>query len=400
MEQISRKGLLSARRKYTPPVIHPPLEVVGDAFDGAVSHEIAKRFEAPLLLGALDSYVWYRIIIPEGMAGDGSEYYIYIKKAASNHLCIFLSGGGVAWNAYTAARPVTGGKVAAGLPNYYWNNLRPMTQIMNINAGITEIGDPDNPFEDWNFVIITYATGDFHTGDNDFSYKDEKGQEQVLHFHGWKNLQAALKKGKEYFPSADKILIAGDSAGAFAVPAVTPLILEDFYPDCSDVTLLSDSGQLLYKNWRKTAEEVWKSPASVYEPIHTDNITVDWYRNLYSIFGDRLRYLYAGSPRDYLLSAYYNDVVTHHYRTSLSVQNKYFQQMQEMVRQLREITPKFAFFLYRWQSMRLQVGGTVHTAVRHRRFFFRTSGGRSMAEWLGDAVNGNVYDMNLEMLQK
>ena len=42
---------------------------------------------------------------------------------------------------------MTGGKVAAGLPNYYWNNLRPFTQIMNIHTGITEIGNPRNPFD-------------------------------------------------------------------------------------------------------------------------------------------------------------------------------------------------------------------------------------------------------------
>ena len=61
-----------------------------------------------------------------------------LKRAQSDNLCVFLSGGGVAWNEYTAARPVTGGKVAAGLPNYYWNNLRPFTQIMNINIGIMD----------------------------------------------------------------------------------------------------------------------------------------------------------------------------------------------------------------------------------------------------------------------
>ena len=56
------------------------------------------------------------------------------------------------------------GTVAAGAPNYYWNNLRPFTQFMNINIGITETDTARNPFDDWNFVVITYATGDFHVG--------------------------------------------------------------------------------------------------------------------------------------------------------------------------------------------------------------------------------------------
>ena len=46
----------------------------------------------------------------------------------------------MAWNAYSASRPVTGGRIAAGVPNFYWNNLRPFTQVMNIHFGITEAG--------------------------------------------------------------------------------------------------------------------------------------------------------------------------------------------------------------------------------------------------------------------
>ena len=75
-----------------------------------------------------------------------------------------FSGGGVAWDEYTAARPVTGGKMAAGLPHFYWNNLRPLTQLMNIHVGITDENNAQNPFNEWNFVIITYSTGDFHIG--------------------------------------------------------------------------------------------------------------------------------------------------------------------------------------------------------------------------------------------
>ena len=82
---------------------------------------------------------WYRVSLENSNSGDGSEYYIYVKIGNPDKLCIFFSGGGVAWNEYTAARPVTGAKLAAGLPNYYWNNLRPVTQIMNINFGITDV---------------------------------------------------------------------------------------------------------------------------------------------------------------------------------------------------------------------------------------------------------------------
>ena len=71
---------------------------------------------------------------------------------------------------------------------------------------------------------------------------------------------------------------AGDSAGAFAVPALTGEILESFYPECEDVTLLSDSGQLLYDKWQRTAKKVWKTKEEFWRPIKGANITLEWYR--------------------------------------------------------------------------------------------------------------------------
>ena len=57
-----------------------------------------------------EQMTWYRVPLEKGLSGDGSEYYIYVKLADPDKLCVFFSGGGVAWNEYTAARPVTGGK--------------------------------------------------------------------------------------------------------------------------------------------------------------------------------------------------------------------------------------------------------------------------------------------------
>ena len=81
------------------------------------------------------------------------------------------------------------------------------------------------------------------------------------------------------------------------------------------MTLLSDSGQLLYDRWRRTARDVWTAEERVWRSIHGDNITLEWYRQLYKERKDSIRYLYASSVRDYLLSAYYNDVANKTYKT-------------------------------------------------------------------------------------
>ncbi len=371
----------------------------GDLVENRIGNAIENSvLEAPVLEGEPKAKKWYKIPLENGLSGDGSPYHIYFSKGTTDHLCIFLSGGGVAWNEYTAARPVTGGKVASGQPNYYWNNLRPFTQIMNINVGITDLKNPINPFKDWSFVVVTYATGDFHVGDSEFPYKAEDGSEQILHFHGHKNFVEAMKVARKHFPYPDKLLIAGNSAGAFAVPALAGEIVEDYYPHCMDVTLLSDSGLLLYKKWRKTAKHIWQTKEETWKAIHSENITLDWYRALYEKFGNRFRYLYASSVRDYLLSAYYNDIIKKTYKTDKEVQLIFQKQLEEMVNELIRITPAFHFYFYDWEIPPITQGGTVHTSVREITFSSRRIEGVSMARWLEDAVNGSPYSIGMKLL--
>lgn len=342
---------------------------------------------------------WYRVPLPSGMSADGSEFHIYIKLGNPEKLCIFFSGGGVAWNEYTAARPVTGGKVAAKLPNYYWNNLRTFTQIMNINLGITEINAEKNPFTDWSFVVIAYSTGDFHIGDSDYPFINEQGEEEILHFHGYKNFCESMKVSKKYFKSPDKLLIAGNSAGAFAVPALAGEIIDDYYPDARDITLLSDSGQLLFDQWQDTAKNIWKAKKELYEPIRSENITLDWYKALYNRYGDRFRYLYSSSIYDYLLSSYYNDIKNKKYETNEEIQQEFYKQLKLMVSELKDITDKFTIFLNDWKIPLITMGGTVHTSVREHYFTLFTQDGITMSKWLHDAVNGRIYDVGMNLIK-
>ncbi|MCR5715425.1 MAG: pectin acetylesterase [Lachnospiraceae bacterium] len=364
---------------------------IGNAIDNSA-------LKAQILPEEPKDKTWYRVPLAKGLSGDGSEYYIYVKIADPDKLCIFLSGGGVAWNEYTAARPVTGGAVASKAPNFYWNNLRPFTQIMNINVGITDNISNANPFRDWSFVVITYATGDFHVGNNDFTYQAEDGSEQVLHFHGKVNFEESMKIARKLFDHPKQLLIAGNSAGAFAVPALTPEILSTYYPDNHDVTLLSDSGLLLYKGWHKCAKKIWNADERVYKAIHTDNITLDWYKALIKDYGDRIRPLYASSTRDYLLSAYYNDIMNHKYETDADVQQQFYEQLCVMVEELQALHPEFRFFINDWKLPLVTQGGTVHTSVREFYFTVMKMNGISMAEWLHDAVMQKNYNVGMSLL--
>ncbi len=385
---------------------------MGDGIENTIGKTVQSRLEVSdldinVLTGDDDSSIipeemtWYRVPLENGISGDGSSYHTYVSKGKCNNLCIIISGGGVAWNEYTAARPVTGGKVAAGLPNFYWNNLRPFTQLMNINIGITNTKNSSNPFAEWSFVVITYATGDFHIGNSEYHYKTEDGEDAILHFAGHGNFQETMRVAKKLFPSPDKLLVAGNSAGAFAVPALAGEISDKYYPDCKDITLLSDSGLLLYKDWKRTASDVWEADEAFVSRLHSDNPTVDWYESLYAKYGKRFKYLYASSTRDYLLSSYYNDIITKQYKTDSDVQQAFYEQLKVMVRQLKDITEDFHFYIFDWPMLPLAVGrgGTVHTALKEITFASKKSEDKTMADWLMDQADGNPYDIGMKLLE-
>ena len=347
-----------------------------------------------------ETHQWYRVPVAGGKTADGSEYHIYIRKGTTDHLCVFLSGGGIAWNPYTADRPVTGGRVLAWQPNYYWNNLRPFTQVFNIGVGITDNSARRNPFRDWNFIVITYATGDMHLGRNNYRYTNEAGEEKCLYFHGYENFMLSMRIGKTLFPQADKLLIAGESAGAFAVPVLAEQIHQEFYPACHDVTLFSDSALLLNKDWKKTARDVWNVRPETLADIKGRNLTFDWYRALYRRRGEQYKYLFACSVRDYLLSAFYNDVKNKNYETDRRMQRIFARQLRQMVQALHKLTPSFGIYLYNWRRPVLYRGGTIHTMVRQPEFYLHRRGVPSMAKWLAAAVDGDIQDVGMELLEK
>ncbi len=363
--------------------------------------------EAPVLIGEPLEKVWYQAEVPEGRCADGSDYHIYVRKGTTDKLCVFFSGGGIAINEYMAARPVNGGSVAAWLPNYYWNNLRLFTQVMNIHVGITKNG-ADNPFDDWNFLIITYATGDMHVGRNKFVYhlaEDDEdsgkkaGDEEILYFNGYENFLAAMRRGKKLFPTAEKLLIAGESAGAFAVPALAEEIAGEFYPACRDITLFSDSAQLNYKEWKHVLKDVWCARRELWKDLGGTNLALEWYRGVVKRQGSRFRYLYSGSVRDYLLSAFYNDMTNKVYDTDTQIQDEYFRQMQKMIAQMRSLHPDFAFYLHDWhRPLSMYKGGTIHTAVRQPEFTLRTQDDVTMAYWLSECVEGRTFDVGMQLM--
>ena len=82
------------------------------------------------------------------------------------------------------------------------------------------------------------------------------------------------------------------------------------------------------------------------------------------------------------------------------MQDEYYHQLIQMVKELKSITPSFGIFINDWILPLITMGGTVHTSVRELHFTAFTQNGISMANWLIDAVEGKVYDVGMDLLRE
>ncbi len=76
--------------------------------------------------------------------------------------------------------------------------------------GFFDRTEPANPFKDYSYVYVPYCTGDIFAGDNVTMI----GTNQAS-FVGHANLKAFLERIVPTFPSADRVILAGSSAGGF-----------------------------------------------------------------------------------------------------------------------------------------------------------------------------------------
>src|SRR5512135_1050366 len=154
---------------------------------------------------------WYRLPLPpgRGLCSEGSPYRGWVKKGSSRKLIVCFDGGGVAYDEFTAARPI----ILTGRQGFYFPKVSFLNDLLH--GGILAANDPQNPFNDWDALQLGYATADFHVGNTDFPYTGLKGESRVLHHCGKCNTAALLELAGEVFPETEQLLITGESAGAF-----------------------------------------------------------------------------------------------------------------------------------------------------------------------------------------
>ena len=345
---------------------------------------------------------WKKIYIPGAQCALGGDYCIHIKKGDPRRLIFHLCGGGASWCAESAkwpmVREVSETYQHVGLYTIYADRHPELTSITTSERNGLHSVTAENPFADWSEVMVPYATADFHTGTADFPFTGADGKEYVLHHRGYDNLRIIMKLTKEMFPSVDQLLISGESAGAFGVSANAGQIM-DLYPDCDDVTILSDSSFVPYGGWEVAARNVWKSPAHVTEPMKTDNTCLDWFKGLYAKYGDKPRYLFVCGNLDQTLIEYWHYAEDGRYLMDEAYAMAFLEKLAEMCRDFSALSPRCGIYIHNFQKVG-QTVGVRHCIFGNACFTRDRVDSISPAQWLKDAVDGNVYHVGLGLLEE
>jgi hypothetical protein len=147
----------------------------------------------------------------------GNEYSMFTRDGSSDNLLIFMQGGGF-------CSPIVCEAVEEGIPLIPFGILNPL--------------DSQSPTFGYNLGYLPYCDGSLWMGDGEAD-SDGDGMNDRF-FKGLQNLSASLDVVVQTYPSPDKIVLAGNSAGGYGVHAALPLVRK-LYPEVR-IYLINDSG--------------------------------------------------------------------------------------------------------------------------------------------------------------
>ena len=334
---------------------------------------------------------WYRKPLNMCVSSDGSPYNITLKKGTTNKMLINFVGGGLSWNQETAARPLTVAKMIRGKETFYIPSLSPL-QIKLMHVGILSAKDSRNPFHDWNIFNIPYTTADFHIGNNEFPYKDLKGESRVLYHNGEKNVETALVTLKEYFSDTPDILvIAGQSAGAYGCVAHCHKI-NSLYPDCTNVIVYSEGSHMHSAIWPNTVKNVWKANPDLQEHVKSNDLIVDLFNYAqYNMPLDTL-FLHSNSVWDATLVKYMYKM--NHGKMIVNAQalEEFHETLISVVRKLKGDIANYSYYLTDFGKKK--DGTTPHIFSGTPKLFYGDmQDGLSITNWLRKAIEKKPVDI-------
>jgi hypothetical protein len=197
-----------------------------------------------------NNFAWEKVEIPGTKCSDGSQFKFWVHdNPGSNNIVLMYEGGGACWDyeSCSGALGILGAANMNGLSDAYIteNKARYVAPVMNGNdPGLPGRSRTNLVTDGWDAVYIPYCTGDVHVGNNVVTYTDPLGQNPPLNFYhyGYSNSVATLDYLAGRFPSINKMLVTGFSAGGVASAAVYNEARTRLSPNSG--YMLNDSGPL------------------------------------------------------------------------------------------------------------------------------------------------------------
>ena len=332
----------------------------------------------PKLTGEAETGKWYEVAAEGTQSSDGSEWHGIFKKGTENKVVVYFFGGGVSITPETSE----------GGTKFYATNMTGQDFVAQGGIGSNT---ENNPFKDWSFIVIPYATGDFHSGTGVY-----KGEKAVYHT-GYDNYAAFVEQIKPYVGEPDTLLVTGFSAGGFAASLLADDVIDRF-PGAKNITVCVDSSLLLYDGWHETAVNLWQSPKEISDRLTTDNLVLDSLTALHEKRGDTVKILFDCSYRDDTLQQYQAYIRTGTMTKSKENGNLFQKDLTEMVKGLKENIPGIGIYIWK-HAEDSETRNTQHTIISSN-VFDKLEDGVSIADWICAAVNGDVQSHGLVLLER
>ena len=154
----------------------------------------------------------------------GTAFSAFTRAGNPSKLLIMEQGGGACWQDF-----------------YNCNVLSEDQEPPAAAVGIWDFDSPDNPFGDYSIVYMPYCDGSVFAGDNDVV--DASFPFGPVRFHrGLRNLSAGMDLAKATFPHANRITVAGSSAGGVGAAGFSPFLVRFLYGNTKKLTVFNDAG--------------------------------------------------------------------------------------------------------------------------------------------------------------
>ncbi len=291
----------------------------------------------PTFRGEVEIGKWYDVPVKSAKSSDGSEWHGIFRKGSENKVIVYFFGGGVS---------IAGETSEAG-KNFFATTV--FGQDFVAQGGIGSTVD-ENPFKDWTFIVVPYASGDFHTGTGEYHYTQD-GKDKTVYHNGYNNYSAFIDEIKAYVGEPDTLLVTGFSAGGFA----TSLLADDVigrFPTAKNVTVCVD--------------------------------------------GDNVKILFDCSYRDDTLLQYQSYINTGVMDKTKELGDQFQNNLREMVIGLQTNIPNVGIYIWNLNEDPT-THNTQHTIISSN-FLDKLENGKSVCDWLYDAVNGNVQSIGLGLI--